>query len=93
MNCRPFAAAAVVLAGLVPIAQAANAETPTPRLATATATILQATTNDPAARTKVVGDRLRSVPDQSKARFIGPDGTVSNSATPGSRRLIIFDLP
>lgn len=93
MNCRPFAAAALVLAGLVPIAQAANAETPTTRLATATATILQVTTNDPYARTNFVGNRRNSGPDQLKTRFIRPDGTVTNSATNGSRRLIIVDLP
>ena len=93
MNCRPFAAAALVLAGLVPIAQVANAKTPTPRLATATATILQATTNDPDARTNLVGNRIGSGPDQPKPRFIRPDGAVTNSAINGSRRLIIIDLP
>lgn len=92
MNCRPSAAAALVLTGLVPIAQAANAENPTSTHATATATILQATTNDPQTPNKAVIERASVGTDRMKLRFIGPDGSTSNIPAPGFRRLIIIEL-
>lgn len=83
MNCRSFAALTFALVVLVHAGRTAEAKDPTIRPATATATILHATTNDPAAIKFNGGVR----------KFIGVDGHVTKIESPNSRPIIISDLP
>jgi hypothetical protein len=91
MNCRPSAAALIVLLGLVPTVQKAIAGTPTYRQATATATILSAGTNDASGAPRPnVGLQHVHTPT---LRFMAPDGSLVRVKIPSARRLIIIDLP
>ena len=88
MNCRSFAVALFVSAGLVPMAQTANAGTPTLRNATATATILPVATND------IPDAKNIAMPLQRPTlKYIGADGHVTNIKNPLVRKIVITDLP
>lgn len=83
MNCRPSAIMLFALVGLVPMAQSAIAGNPTSRQATATATILPATTNDLAKH-----QNARIV-----EKYITVDGRVATIRTVNSTPIKIIDLP
>lgn len=89
MNCRSFAVALFLSVGLVPTTQTANAGTPTPRQATATATILPTATNE------IIPDakHIAMSSQRPTLKYIAMDGHVTNTQSPSVRKIIITDLP
>jgi hypothetical protein len=94
MNCRLSAVALLAVAGLVPAAQAANANTPTPRQATVTATILTiASTKADGVANGQAGLRNVLPGHNLTGKHIGLDGHIVAADHADARVLIILDLP
>ena len=94
MGCRPFAAIALVMVGLVAAVTSTSARVHGTRGVSATATILtRATTPDDQNKALMEKIRARIGNENITAKYIDKDGFVTSPANPQRRRIIIVDLP